>query len=138
MITIKLYDPKFLLDNKTFNLEYFNNKYSQTCVHRKPLGPWICGCCFQVGICSKAALCYKNWNWDSKMVVAIDRCSTFEFETLIPIYSQKVLKTGLETRFDFYSARLFNKCTLNHIYLLFINFFYLDFNKIFFCKHQRK
>jgi len=29
------------------------------------------GCCKEVG------LCYKNWNWDSKIVVAMDRWSLF-------------------------------------------------------------
>jgi len=40
-------------------------RYSQTFVQRPHLGIKISGRCWDVAL----ALCYKNWNWDSKMVV---------------------------------------------------------------------
>ncbi len=43
--------------------------YSQTCVQRLPSGPQICGRCSGVG------LCYKETNWDTRMMVFVDRWS---------------------------------------------------------------
>jgi hypothetical protein len=47
------------------------SKYSQTCLQRPPSGLNSCGRCTEV------PLCYKNSNWESKMVVFEGRWSLF-------------------------------------------------------------
>jgi hypothetical protein len=46
------------------------------------------GCCKEVG------LCYKNWNWDSKIVVAMDRWSLWTGGR----YSDVIVSSGLIVR----------------------------------------
>ncbi len=50
------------------------NEYSQTCAQRTPLGPKAVatGDSF-----SKEFLYYKNWKWNHKMVLAVDKWSFF-------------------------------------------------------------
>ena len=66
-------------------------------------GPQICVRCLLIGgRCWEVALCYKNWKWDPKIVVAVDKLSLLEV----------VVNSGLTV----YSDSGFLRSVWNHMF----------------------